>query len=61
MFNIYRWILIQHFLLAIVQAIQWVRVGHLHDDDLLKAEIYHTSAPSGEMYETLVLRLRKSS
>ena len=46
MFHIYKSILILHFLLATVQAIQWVRVGHLHDDNLPKTEIYHTSDQS---------------
>ena len=46
MFHIYKSILILHFLLTIIKAIQWVRVGHKHDDDLPKTEIYHTSDQS---------------
>ena len=46
MFHIYKSILILPLLVTIIEAIQWVRVGHKHDDDLPKTEIYHTSDQS---------------
>ena len=46
MFHIPKSILILHFLVITTQAIQWVRVGHYHNDVLPKTEIFHTSDQS---------------
>ena len=46
MFHISKSILILHFLVITTQAIQWVRVGHYHNDVLPKTEIFHTSDQS---------------